>query len=303
MKNVTVYFLETPYNNYGWNLVFLELLFYLKENYNVNLVYSYGGPLYVERFNLNMIDCEFIIHDEENDIIKAISFADNPMYLIDRMLERNKIGDMILISQFHNRFPKDFDKSTLNLKIVQGVFYTFLASTNNDFYYYYRKLHKDTDGLIDKMFFMGRDRGDEKALREMDLCSPDGHLNHVDYMAQAIKYKVGLSLASVGEICYRDMEYLSIGLPMLRMEFMTQMYPPLIPNYHYITIDRSNFPWDGNKDRDGGPEYVEAYVKRFNEVKDDKEFLEFIAKNGRDYYLNFAHPQTRLKHLTNILEL
>lgn len=302
---MTVYFLETPYNNYGWNLVFLELIFYLKEKYNAKIVHSYGGHQHIDFLNLDQWDCELIIHDEDNDLVKAISFADTPMYLTDRMLERNKVGDMILISQFYNRFPRDFDKSTLNLKIVQGVFYTFLASTNNDYYYYYRKLHKETDGLIDKMFFQGRDRGDELKLREMGLCSPKMSTDHVRYMEEAIKYKIGLSIASVGEICYRDMEYLSIGLPMLRMEFMTQMNPPLIPNFHYIAIDRSDFPWSLQLDRDGDPEnkHLDAYVKRFNEVKDDKEFLEFIAKNGRDYYERFASPQNRLNHLLKIMEL
>ena len=57
------------------------------------------------------------------------------------------------------------------------------------------------------------------------------------------------------------------------------------------------------EDRIGGEAYIEAYKKRFFEVKDDKEFLDFIIKNAREYYINYCSPQNRINHIVNRLEL
>jgi hypothetical protein len=56
-------------------------------------------------------------------------------------------------------------------------------------------------------------------------------------------------------------------------------------------------------DREGGEDYVQAYKKRYNEVKDDKEFLSFISKNAREYYTQYCNPYNRMNHLINLLEL
>ena len=56
-------------------------------------------------------------------------------------------------------------------------------------------------------------------------------------------------------------------------------------------------------DVQGGDAYVQAYKERFLEVKDDTEFLKFIAENAHDYYTKYCSPQNRLSHLLNLLEL
>jgi hypothetical protein len=124
-----------------------------------------------------------------------------------------------------------------------------------------------------------------------------------DYLKQAIEYKVGLSISSNAEICYRDIEYMAVGVPMMRIEYFTPFDPPLIPDYHYISIPRGNFGCSAREDRIGGEAYIEAYKKRFFEVKDDKEFLDFIVKNAREYYINYCSPQNRVNHVANRLEL
>jgi len=305
-KKYTIYFLETPYHVHGWNDVFIEVVTYFRDNYNANIIHSKGGPLTLEKYgNFKMEDCKLLIVNETDDILHGITFRDNPGDFVDIFIKRNNPDDVLLMSQFHNRFPRDFDVSKFKFKFKGSPFYTFLASTNNDYYYRQRQFHKNDD-FIDKVFYGGSESYREaiKELRRMGICAEFiGCITHQDYMLLAIQHKMGIAIAGVGEICYRDIEYLSIGLPMLRLEYMSQLNPPLIPNYHYVAVDRSQFPWDVNKDRDGGIEYAEAYKNRFLEVKDDKEFLEFISRNGREYYFNYIHPQNRLKHLLNLLEL
>jgi hypothetical protein len=173
-------------------------------------------------------------------------------------------------------------------------------------YYYTVRKFRGYDNLIDKMFCLfTTNRHDPHPMREMGLVSPSpGLLSIEDYLSLAIKHKMGLSVHGVAEVCHRDFEYLGIGLPMIRLEYMNDtLQPPLIPNYHYISVDRSQFPYDGNADRVGGPEYVEAYKNRFYEVKDDIEFLEFISTNAKDYFDKYCSPLNRTRHMLNLLNI
>lgn len=302
---INVYFLESQYVYLGWHDVFLELVVHLKEKHNANIIHQFGGHLKLEKFDgYDMPDCEILIEDTEKNTLKGITFSESQTKFLDIFQKRSNPDDILLQTQFYNWFHKDFDRNSFQFQLKGTPFYTFTPYTNHEFFYTKRKF-KNFNELIDKVFFLfSTHRGDGAALRERGIVGESpGFLNINDYLELAIKYKMGLAAPSLAELAYREIEYLAIGLPMLRLEYMTQMNPPLIPNYHYIAVDRSQFPWDANADRIGGPEYVEAYIKRFNETKDDKEFLEFIAKNGREYYTQYCSPQNKLKHILNLLNI
>ena len=113
-----------------------------------------------------------------------------------------------------------------------------------------------------------------------------------NYFDDLIKYKIGLSIAGVGEICYRDIEYMCLGIPLIRFEYLSELNPKLIPNYHYISVDRPNdIPKHNNlsTDRLGLEKHVKMIEDRFLEVKDDLELLKFISKNARDYYTTYLN--------------
>lgn len=300
------YYLETIYQPSEWMTMFLELGLHLEKKYGAKIHHQKGGYLHIDEFNYDLPDCVILIHDDETDKLIGVSFEDSPEQSVDVFIRRNKPGDILVLGQFFNRFPKDFDKSVYNFTIKDGTWYPGIAHTNYEYYYLQRQLYVGHyyETLIDQMFFLGNERGDIPGLRDHGLCNlKPGNLHHIEYMNMAIKYKVGFSVGNVGEICYRDFEYMAVGIPMLRLEYRTQVTPPLIPNHHYIAVDRSQFPWDQRYDREGGTSYIEAYKKRFLEVKDDKEFLLAIAKNGRDYYEKYCCPSTRLNHLLSIIEL
>lgn len=295
----------SPYYHHGWNDFFIEILLYLKETYNADIISSDVNPGYVKEFDYDLPDCEMFIYDEEKDILKGITWADRPGSVLVPFKKRSNPEDRIVFFQTANFFPKGFNPLDFTFKLLESSWIPYDPATNYDYFYHLRKFI-GYDKLIDEMFFMGNDawRYDVKRLRDIGICNPTNpSLNHVGYMREMIKYKIGFACPCAGEVAYRDFEYLATGVPMLRLEFMTQLNPPLIPNYHYIAVDRSPFPWSVDSDREGGELYVEAYKKRFLEVKDNIDFLEFIAKNGKEYYEKYSHPSVRLKHLMNILEL
>jgi hypothetical protein len=299
-----VFFLQNVNMPLVWFDLFLELTLYLKEKYNAEVFTQKSGFLYIEEFKHNLPDCEIVIYDEEKDILKAVSWSEGPSGLLRVFSERANKEDIFVMSQFHGWFQKDFDRTTLPYTLKSSTYYPFYARTNYDYFYHLRQWSNYED-LIDMMFCLtstGRD--DVPRLRDAGLCSPSpGPLNIDDYLNMAIKYKVGFSVHGVAEVCHREFDYMAIGLPNLRLEYMTQLDPPLIPDYHYISVPRDNFPWDGHAHRVGGPEYIEAYRKRFYEVKDDFDFLQFIAKNGRDYYEKYCSPQNRLSYILNLLNI
>lgn len=301
---ITVYFLETQYPYMGWNDVFLELVNRLRDEFGANIIHQRGGHLRIDKFDYDLPDCELIIHDADNDILRSITWSEGPTKLFDVYKKRNNEKDVLLLTQQAYWFPPNYDYSVHNFTVKPTTFYTFSPHINYSHFYNLRNFKK-FDSLIDKLFFLSSTRREDPfALREMGLCSESpGALQIHDYLRLAIDYKVGLSISSLAEMCYRDIEYMAIGLPMMRLEYMTELHPRLIPNYHYISIPRDGFDWSTNSDRAGGPQYIEAYKNRFLEVKDDRDFLKFISDNARQYYLENCSTYVRVDRIIDRLEL
>lgn len=315
---LTIYYYDPP-NGFktGWHIVFEELVNYFKNNLGSEIIHKkcsefFTGDreethLYVEKFNYYLPDCELLIYDNEKDILKGISWKESRSTLFYIFKERNNKEDILMYTQkwhWFNKYIHDFSDSFVNFKVKGTTFYTIREAGDHSIFYEKRKNLKYEE-MIDKIFMLfTTHREDAITLRKMGLCSESpGPLNYENYLDLALQYKVGLSAPSISEICYREIEYMAIGLPNFRLEYLTQLDPPLIPNYHYVSVDRTGLPEDFNSDRNGGEVYVERYVKRFLEVKDDYEFLNFISKNAREYYLNYCSPQNRVKHIINNLEL
>ena len=120
------------------------------------------------------------------------------------------------------------------------------------------------------------------------------------YLNEAIKYKIGLSIPGTCELCHRDFEYMAIGLPILRFEFAGNYMPEIKPNYHYISVDR---PKDLLLYREGTKKHAAKLIERYEEVIDDKEFLEFISKNARQYFNDNLKYKNLIPKTFQLLEL
>lgn len=287
-----------------------ELALLLKDKLGAKLHMGYGwqkGPdaiCTIKEFDCPVPDCEIVIHDSSEDSFKVLSFSEIRTKSWDKILSvRNNSNDILITA--HGNANWGFDwllKKDWNFKIYNHVLYTFDPKINYSYYYRQRRLLEDSE-FLDKLYFVSTTkRGDEQELQKHPLVSDRHPCQGIHpYLSNIIKYKVGLSLpGGTYEMCHRDIEYLSIGLPMMRLEYLHQYEPELKPNFHYISIDRLPHMRPHQRfDYLGGPEYRELYINRFKEVKDDKEFLKFISNNGREYYNNNISEQNRMKIVLN----
>lgn len=327
---VIYYFENVSYAYSSWQGLFKEIVEYYKKEYGAEVIRktNYPGPggisMYIEEFDYEMADCELLIYDKENDILKAISYSEHYTKIWeDVFVKRNKKGDLLLITQFYNWFNKvietgkdNINLSDYNFTVSQTVFYTIQDNSTNELInpdkiniedIYNKRKNIQSSDLEDKLFMLyTTERFDPVKLSELGYLNKDLTPKKMgSYFEELIKYKIGLAIGTTAEYSYREMEYMAIGVPFLRVEYMTQLNPPLIPNYHYIAIDRAkyNLPYNNGLDRLGGENYIKAYIDRFLEVKEDQEFLNYIAKNARQYYLNYCSPENRLSHALKLLQI
>jgi len=288
-----------------------EVALYLKNNHNATLQVVNNNSLNINGHDVFVLDCDLLIYFPETNIFKGITFADRQNDLTGFFIRRNNPNDILLNSQYGNTDLIHYDKLNLKFENPGSIYAPSCPYIDYDQYYNKRQLNTD---YIDKFIFRGNvhaaSRGSAALLTEYDCFEGYEAINLHDYFNELTKFKIGLSIPGVGELCYRDIEYMAIGIPMMRFEYITQMNPPLIPNYHYVAIDRIDTEEHQNfnggpisAEREGGKEYVEQYLKKFKEVKDDKDFLKFVTNNAKEYYNTYLHPLTRVQHIIKLLKI
>lgn len=154
---------------------------------------------------------------------------------------------------------------------------------------YHKRLR--TKKSISKLYFRGltRDRPILQHLSSDILDNTDSTDRHT-YLNELLNVEVALSLGGVADICYRDIEYMALGIPFIRFEFPNRFREPLIPNVHYISVERPldlptlSYRCGVGLDRMGTAEHAKLIEQRYLEVIDNKDFLRYIGENAREYY-------------------
>ena len=320
---IKVYHFETAITSLAWHKIFCDLANYYKTTYNAEIVYlksilsEKGQNLYCPELNYNLKDTDFVVYDTKKDIIKILTWneanicCETGLSLTDALEIRNNSEDILAVGHSSQFFYDEIEKKVVipkkfRFKVKDTTWYPFECKVSFDEIYENRKKFK----LIDKLFWRSSTRREDPfVLSELGICNSDirKFIAMEDYIKVASQYKIGLAISSVGEKCYREMEYMAIGLPFIRLEFVGNHNPPLIPNFHYIAINRDEYnikpdTWSCTEDRAGGPEYVEAYKNKFLQVKDDEKLLNFISENARNYYNENCKDPIRITKLLEIFE-
>ncbi len=290
-----------------YNLFWDELTEELKKRFEVieNRYYKLANQ---ERFEVNLknqtsskgdfllLECEYVIEFLDTGEFYVLSVSDDLTHAILNE-SSNPLLKKVLISQFDREKVMSHVLDEFQEKYEPWIYF---PCTVDDLEIHFEK-RKTLNTFIDKMYFRGTSINDRPIVTHIDQTYLNGY-NPIGgpqtYFNDLINYKIGLSVGGRGELCYRDIEYLALGVPFIRFEYRSSLNPNLIPNFHYISVNR---PEDLTMDRLGGKEHAELIEQRFLEVKDDTEFLEFISKNGREYYNTYLNKDNNVYHTLNLL--
>ena len=300
------------YRNY--NLFWDELTDELKKKY-VIIENRYYKDAHITRFDvkfgslttnhLELMECEYVIENMDTGDFYILSCADDITGCT--LNERNNPKlKKVLISQFI-----DYQlKHHVNDNYYKYSPWIYFQKDLTDLETYYNKrTNIPKTQLIKKLFFEGR-VDFRPILQYFDKTILETPLEFTksieEYLDTVIQYKIALSISGQCELCFRDVECMAIGVPIIRFQYQTSLYEPLIPNYHYISVNfYKTLPTinDIYKDRLGLEIHAKQIEYRFNEVLNDDEFLSFISKNARKYYEDNLSPTIRVKKTLEILDL
>ena len=247
--------------------------------------------------NFLLLECEYVIEFVDTGEFYVMSVSDDLTHCI--LNEKyNPSLKKVLVSQF-NRSTIQAHTGEDNEKYQPWIYFPCTIDDLEPFY----ELRKTKNKFIDQMYFRGTSIGDRPIVTQIsqDILNgytPIGGPN--TYFNDLINYKIGLSVAGRGELCYRDIEYMALGIPFLKFEYRSELNPKLIPNYHYISVDR---PDELTIDRLGNKEHAKMLETRFLEVKDDEKFLSFVSNNARQYYETYLKSDVNVNHTLNLLGL
>lgn len=249
-------------------------------------------------FSNRILECELIIENYDTKEIKMLSVADQPSEGIISIQNYENVSD-ILVSQFDREFIYAHIQENNRHKYKPWVYFPC-----NDFNFdVYREERNKLPEYINKFYFRGTDLENRSILNHFNSTVFEGGLSihNTDlYFRDLLKYKIGLSVGGRGELCYRDIEYMAIGIPFLRFYYKSELNPPLVPDYHYIGVPR---PTDLHSDKSGNKIHAQLLIDKFNEVKDNIEYLNFISTNARKYYEDYLSPVALTNHTYNILNM
>jgi len=133
---------------------------------------------------------------------------------------------------------------------------------------------------VPKLYFRGTSGfGNRKnVLKKLRILNPSQKkIGLNQYIEECRQHIMALSLPGVANTCHREIEMFGAGIPVLMPRQKTAFYDPLIPNYHYISVDV-------DAKQDATDTIVSKITKRFLETYKNEALLHDIRKNALEWY-------------------
>lgn len=135
-------------------------------------------------------------------------------------------------------------------------------------------------------------------VREIKHIFPEFNLNPAptsfdQYITETATFKLVLGSGggggyTCGDFCFRDIELFGLGIPLLRPTYIVTPFKQLIPDHHYIAVDADV---DDIFKYNNPSKLANDIVVKYKKVINDTEFLNYIALNARNWYIDvMSHP-------------
>lgn len=163
---------------------------------------------------------------------------------------------------------------------------------------------------IEKLYFNGACYGIRNSIKTVleksnlfeikDKHILENYKNKNDYYQEMSEYKYGFSMNGAAKICYRDLEYLGMGLLLFREKLPVMMHEQIIPNQHYFEIldDEIIDSIINYEDENNSYHLVENKIKYIIKNYD----TESVIKNAREWYERNCILENQLQIFISYLE-
>lgn len=296
------------------NKWFLDFVEYLRKDFDIDYVkYPNDSAAHaslqtpVKGFDNHppLSDVDMIIENLSNNEYVCISFTEYFNSWIVHYMKSDKFKGLILTHfNYHNLY---YWTKRDNVEDKMGLVKPWIFPIFNEFDVdHYRNL-RDSSELVDGLFFKGSGSDENSYRKTVYHLSQYGLVDREpipmdQYLTQMASTRLGLSYYQdldkyytpfdyPGEFCYRDMEYMAIGVPFVRIEYRDSIYNGLYPNHHYVSIPRERAYKAHMENGDRG--VADILRDKYNEIKDDHVLLNYISRNQREWYdNNFRWPKS-----------
>jgi len=116
-----------------------------------------------------------------------------------------------------------------------------------------------------------------------------------EYLKELNESYINLSLSAKGEISNREIDILGLGNVLIRPKLRVKFHNELIPDYHYVSVDVPDFS--------DYETLANATFDRFEKIKSDKDYLNFISSNGHRWYLENGPSYKNFEILTKTVNI
>lgn len=179
----------------------------------------------------------------------------------------------------------------------------------------YRELRRNTENLNTELFFKGSGMNIYRlAVKELHdrgilnggIQSMEDYLTTLATTKCALSYYLDLDKYSTpfdhqGEFCYRDMEYMALGVPFIRIEYKDSVYNGLLPNYHYISIPREHAY--NAYDKYGNTGVANLLEEKYKSIIKEDDFLNFISNNQKKWFDKYARWPNSAEFTIKVTEM
>lgn len=256
-----------------------------------------------------------LIFEYDDKTFKTYDFGDHPSLTVELSAKPGFVG--AVIGQYNSEFWDSVCTNPVVRKnIVAGPYpdTVWQLGTNYDAI----QEHRKNIVLDPRLYWRGslynsgvdpRYLGVRKSLEllpnyldESELYFGAGPIPFEYYLQESFQFELAFSIgggggALCGDLCFRDIEMFGLGIPLMRPTLIVETSDPLIPDFHYIAVQAE---FDAEYRYSNTEELAKRIATRYREVIKDKDLLQFVKNNAKNWYENnISYP----KITYNILKL
>lgn len=120
-------------------------------------------------------------------------------------------------------------------------------------------------------------------------------IDAIKFLEYMNKFTINMDINGVAEPTCRTAQVLGLGSVLIRPKLKVKTHNELIADYHYAEVECENL---GNYKL-----LADAYIDKFEKIKNDKEYLNFISKNARKYYEENCTVESHVRIMTDLIDL